>query len=426
VSENPSKQRWLGSPRVLRAWKTNIASNCGVKRCPRRSPIGRRHDNNHVQHKRVWGPFLSYITFREYSKWLRMHSRPERNVASGLRPSSIIDLLLALIVVVGPKGQYDVTANRLSSSSVHNSFFNTAAPFALPLFPWNRSSHVFRTMRRIRGGGGDDEQYRSLNMQCEGMTDMDPRMEVDIVQKTHTHQPLRTTSNPLRTHTFPPSRRIVLGRRNNRERRQLTYRSKCRSPHRLWPNEAVRHARDYSAVSRRGGADWFGTTVDDEDDEFSSSTDSSSFSASSVPPSKNDIEMSRGTLDGDIVGSKKNPKTVRRSHSPVVYQYYGRSRNRGPSSPDAPHFLLLGPNVDHWKAVGQILASRGFNVMVCERIVDAEETTGSASSNNKNKRPQQLDSNDEPSDAPDLVLDLLGTCSLEVASSRGTYNSSSS
>lgn len=66
----------------------------------------------------------------------------------------------------------------------------------------------------------------------------------------------------------------------------------------------------------------------------------------------------RGRLDGT---SRKL------SHSPVVYQYYGRSRIRGNPS-DSVHFILLGPNVDHWKAVGQVLASRGFNTIACERL----------------------------------------------------------
>ncbi|KAL3932090.1 MAG: hypothetical protein SGBAC_011014 [Bacillariaceae sp.] len=70
------------------------------------------------------------------------------------------------------------------------------------------------------------------------------------------------------------------------------------------------------------------------------------------------------------------------SNSPVVYQYYGRSRARG-NPVDPVHFILLGPNVDHWKVVGQLLASRGFNAMACERL-------------------------DKESDrSPNLVLDIL-------------------
>lgn len=54
-------------------------------------------------------------------------------------------------------------------------------------------------------------------------------------------------------------------------------------------------------------------------------------------------------------------------HSPVVYRYFGRSVVRTHRS-DSTSFILIGPCVDHWKSVGQILASRGFNVMACERV----------------------------------------------------------
>lgn len=89
----------------------------------------------------------------------------------------------------------------------------------------------------------------------------------------------------------------------------------------------------------------------------------------------------RGRLEGD---------RQRLSHSPVVYQYYGRSRVRATPN-DSVHFILLGPNVDHWKTVGQILASRGFNTIACERV-------GKGSSQGKIN---------ESDDTPNLVLDLM-------------------
>lgn len=58
-----------------------------------------------------------------------------------------------------------------------------------------------------------------------------------------------------------------------------------------------------------------------------------------------------------------------RPNNPVVYRYFGRSRARSHRSDSIP-FILLGPSVDHWKDAGQILASRGFNVMACERVSD--------------------------------------------------------
>lgn len=87
---------------------------------------------------------------------------------------------------------------------------------------------------------------------------------------------------------------------------------------------------------------------------------------------------------GKLQGNKKL------SHSPVVYQFYGRSRARGDPS-DSVHFILLGPNVDHWKLIGQLLASKGFNAMACERL-DKEETVRAT---------------DVTEDAPNLVLEVL-------------------
>jgi len=59
------------------------------------------------------------------------------------------------------------------------------------------------------------------------------------------------------------------------------------------------------------------------------------------------------------------------AHSPVVYQYFGRSRSRVHTADSIP-FILLGPTVDHWKTVGHTLASRGFSVMACEIVQDRE------------------------------------------------------
>jgi pimeloyl-ACP methyl ester carboxylesterase len=46
----------------------------------------------------------------------------------------------------------------------------------------------------------------------------------------------------------------------------------------------------------------------------------------------------------------------------IVYRYYARQKARTVSAGSIP-FVLLGPNVDHWKMVGQQLAARGFNVI---------------------------------------------------------------
>jgi len=54
---------------------------------------------------------------------------------------------------------------------------------------------------------------------------------------------------------------------------------------------------------------------------------------------------------------------------PVVYRYFGRSRTRTRSDDSIP-FILLGSNVDHWRHVGESLASLGFNVIACQRVLD--------------------------------------------------------
>jgi hypothetical protein len=60
------------------------------------------------------------------------------------------------------------------------------------------------------------------------------------------------------------------------------------------------------------------------------------------------------------------------SNYPIIYRYFGRSRARSSRSDSIP-FIILGPSADHWKIVGKILASRGFNVMVCERTKEQKE-----------------------------------------------------
>jgi len=135
---------------------------------------------------------------------------------------------------------------------------------------------------------------------------------------------------------------------------------------------------DYQKVVPCNSRQW-SWTRDDVDDDLSSD-------AFDVPPMEKtfaDRENPYVDYRGRLNGSRKL------SHSPVVYQYYGRSRTRG-NSANSVHFILLGPNVDHWKAVGQVLAARGFNTIACERL-----KSGSG------------DGNDANEDAPNLVLDVL-------------------
>jgi len=46
----------------------------------------------------------------------------------------------------------------------------------------------------------------------------------------------------------------------------------------------------------------------------------------------------------------------------ILYRYFGRSRTRTRPGDSIP-FILLGPNVDHWKPVGEALAWHGFNAV---------------------------------------------------------------
>lgn len=73
---------------------------------------------------------------------------------------------------------------------------------------------------------------------------------------------------------------------------------------------------------------------------------------------------------------------TRLPHTPVIYRYYGKRRSRTRASGSIP-FILLGPNVDHWKTAGEHLALRGFSVIACERDPLEAEDGGTAKSNQR-------------------------------------------
>jgi len=101
-----------------------------------------------------------------------------------------------------------------------------------------------------------------------------------------------------------------------------------------------------------------------------------------------DIESDFSVNDGDKVSSpehainssNKSPTPIQR---PVVYRYFGRARTK----PDSVPLILLGPCADHWKDTGNVLASRGYNVMACEEV--HEESSSSTSLSTPSDDPVQ-------------------------------------
>ncbi len=71
----------------------------------------------------------------------------------------------------------------------------------------------------------------------------------------------------------------------------------------------------------------------------------------------------------------KNPsEDKKKTGNSVVYRYFGRSRARSVRSDSIP-FIVIASCVDHWKLVGRILASRGFNCIVVERVKKSKSNT---------------------------------------------------
>jgi len=114
--------------------------------------------------------------------------------------------------------------------------------------------------------------------------------------------------------------------------------------------------------------------IDDVQSE-DSDTASSNLSLSEIPsqPTQplhpNERQQQQDQLvDNDTSTPSTGSLTESKRGNPVVYRYFGRSRARSVKSESIP-FIFLGPRVDHWKLVGRILASRGFNVMACEQVL---------------------------------------------------------
>jgi len=66
--------------------------------------------------------------------------------------------------------------------------------------------------------------------------------------------------------------------------------------------------------------------------------------------------------------SNTNPPAAHIPQKPIVYRYFGRHQTSNSVSTKDYNipFIVLGPSVNHWQAIGEVLSSRGFSVMVCE------------------------------------------------------------
>jgi hypothetical protein len=202
----------------------------------------------------------------------------------------------------------------------------------------------------------------------------------------------------------------------------------------------------------------------------SSNTNSSSTSPSTNTRSKKDyIVPTSSTRRGTIPSSNSRPSSSKttttktstpittshslptgrpipssairsRYHSPVSYQYFARKhvhpkhstiQQQKQQSQDTTHFIIVGPNVDHWKEVGPMLASRGFNVMVCERVEedeaedeaeegggrqDQQSVPGIARGDDQRRPPHHHHYLQQ--DSPELVLRIMGTSVFEIFQER--------
>jgi hypothetical protein len=122
------------------------------------------------------------------------------------------------------------------------------------------------------------------------------------------------------------------------------------------PPSQSRQQLDYTDVLQCSSPQWVAESSDDMEDSLN---DNDLFGSDDDSDSEN-IHNS-GTLEGRSQGSENKP-----AHSPIVYKYYGRSRSR--ANADSIPFILLGPNVDHWKAVAQVLAARGFRYVELQKV----------------------------------------------------------
>lgn len=102
----------------------------------------------------------------------------------------------------------------------------------------------------------------------------------------------------------------------------------------------------------------------------------------------------------------------RQSITPVVYRFFARSQaakavatsiTAGSSIP----FILLVPNVDHWKLTGHELASRGYNVIAVGPKQDDPDDDEDNINNLENEEYQRSNLNKRYLQGPALILQLM-------------------
>jgi len=128
--------------------------------------------------------------------------------------------------------------------------------------------------------------------------------------------------------------------------------------------------------------------------------------------SSRDLSININNNNGDYHHHQDMHPSLQKT--PVVYRYYSRNRARTANAGSIP-FILLGPNVDHWKVAGQELAARGFNVMAVERVQQPEATSSSSSSSSSSNeksvpavsRSTAANQHYPERQGADLVLELL-------------------
>jgi hypothetical protein len=80
----------------------------------------------------------------------------------------------------------------------------------------------------------------------------------------------------------------------------------------------------------------------------------------------------------DKNGSEDLNSAVCTTAQPIVYRYFGRHQINNSMKREYIPFIILGPSIGHWHAIGELLSSKGYSVMACEVQPPAADGTFSA------------------------------------------------